>query len=161
MAYNRLPYQQYADTDPNQPYPLGYQADFPPQQIPYNAYPYPMNPYGDPSYTTDYPHPPPPQRRDGYNDFPSRLDYDEGICSEIAFIAEYPGPGEVMSLDPTSERPRESWTERSERAASPSYKRDIPPDDRPRRTLSPTTSPSQTNAFSRRSTTRHRPLPSP
>jgi hypothetical protein len=87
MAYNRLPYQQYADNDPNQPYPLGfhteipYQEDFPPQQIPYDPYSYQMNPYGDPSYTTDYP----PSRRDGYGEFPSRLDYDEGRILHLRY----------------------------------------------------------------------------
>jgi len=43
-----------------------------------------------------------------------------------------------MSLDPTSERPRESWTERNERDSSPpSYKRDLPQDDRPPRRTHP------------------------
>jgi hypothetical protein len=77
MAYNRLPYQPYNDTDPNQPYPVGfpsdlpYQEDFLQQNIPYEAFSYPMNPYGE--YPADY-----PSRRNGYDYPPRPLDYEDG-----------------------------------------------------------------------------------
>lgn len=78
MAYNRLPYQPYDDADPNQPYPLVYPQELPysedyqqHQNVPYDAYNYQMNPYGE--YPPDY-HP----RRDGYDHPPRPLDYDDG-----------------------------------------------------------------------------------
>jgi hypothetical protein len=92
MAYNnRLPYQPYEDINTHQPYPLGYpqdlpyQEEYPPQQLPYDAYNYPMQPYVEASYQ-DYREPLP--RRDGWEeyprDYPARggppLNYDEGNC---------------------------------------------------------------------------------
>lgn len=77
MAYNRLPYQAYNDADPNQPYPVGftselpYQEEYLQQNMPFDAYNYQMNPYGD--YPPDY-----PPRRDGLDYLPRPLDYDEG-----------------------------------------------------------------------------------
>src|SRR6202021_4197997 len=95
MAYNRLPYQPYGDTNPNQPYPVGYPQELPYQEdyqqpLPYDTYNnYSMNSYGEPSYPPDYRGEPPP-RRDGRDDYqrdypPPRggppLDYDEGIIT--------------------------------------------------------------------------------
>lgn len=79
MAYNRLPYQPYNNTNPNQPYPieyppeLPYQEDYSQQHVPYEAFNYPMNQYGE--YPMDY-----PGRRDAYDHPPRPLDYDEGNC---------------------------------------------------------------------------------
>ena len=77
MAYNRLPYHPYDDTNANQPYPVGFppelpfQEGYPQQTIPYDAYNFQMNPYVE--YPQEY-----PPRRDGYDYPPRPLDYDDG-----------------------------------------------------------------------------------
>ena len=78
MAYNRLPYQAYDDADQNQPYPVVYPPELPYSEdyqqhrnVPYDAYNYQMNPYGE--YPSEY-----PPRRDAYDYPPRPLDYDDG-----------------------------------------------------------------------------------
>jgi len=86
MAYNRHPYHPYNDTDLNQPH-LGYPTELPYQDdyhvtpgLPFDAYNYQMNPYGDAPYPPDY------APRNGYEysrDYPRGplLDYDDGTSN--------------------------------------------------------------------------------
>jgi hypothetical protein len=130
MAYNRGPYPPYDDTNPNQPYPVGY-----PQEIPYTAeeyipqatydgynYPYPEQAtFSPPDYRKD-------PKRDWARDYP-RQEYDGNHKLNDVIV-------EMIQADyreATSERPRESWNERNDAVIPLPFKREEP---RPQRRIS-------------------------
>src|SRR5947199_5452371 len=55
MAYNRPPYQPYDDTDPNQPYPIGYPAEIQFQEEYPQSYDVYNNYQTNPTFGTSYP----------------------------------------------------------------------------------------------------------
>jgi len=79
MSYNRGPYPPYDDTNPNQPYPVGYPQEVPynnenyQQQTPYDTFNYPASAYPEANqYPPEFRKEP---RRDWEREYP-RQEYD-------------------------------------------------------------------------------------